>query len=236
MRKGYKKASMEIIDLSKPLDQDTHPFQEMATGYSDPAFTARVWVDIGAEVAPGHASEYLVHTLQLGTHLGTHVDAPAHFVRGAAALDGLEPDRLVGWAAVLDLHAETGMDPRIGPTLVPRLVSFGAALGSEEIPLIVTAEGTYLSAEATRTLADWPGRLIAFADECAIDGPEDTGRAHYPNTRRLLEAGKFLAVELWHAERVRTGDLLVVAPLALRGLEAAPCRALAIRGLRQSRR
>jgi kynurenine formamidase len=226
---------MEIIDLSKPVDQGTRPFHEAVTGYSDPAFAARVWVDIGAEVAPGHASEYLVHALQLGTHVGTHVDTPAHFVEGAAALDGLEPDRLVGWGAVLDLRAETRMDPCIGPALVPRLASFGAALGPEQIPLIVTVEGAYLSAEATRTLAAWPGRLIAFADECAIDGPEDTGRAHYPNTRWLLEAGKFLAVELWHAERAHSDDLLVVAPLALRGLEAAPCRALAIRGLRHTR-
>ncbi len=225
---------MEIIDLSKLLDQDMRLFHEGATGYSDPAFDARVWVDIGAEVAPGHASEYLVHALQLGTHLGTHVDAPAHFVRGAAALDGLEPDRLVGWAAVLDLRAETLADPRVGPALVPRLASFGAALGSEEIPLVVTADGAYLAAEAGRTLAGWPSALIAFADECAIDGPEDTGRAHYPNTQRLLEAGKFLAVGLWHAERVRPGDLLVVAPLPLHGLEAAPCRALAIRGLRRA--
>jgi arylformamidase len=224
---------MEVIDLSKPLDQDTPPFHEAATGYSDPAFAAAVWVAIGATTAPGHASEYLVHTLRLGTHLGTHVDALAHFVRAAVPLDALEVGALVGWAAVLDLRAETRLDPRVGPEAVSRLDAFGAALGPEEIPLALTAPGAYLAPEAAAALAAWPARLIAFADACALDAPADTGRAHYPNTYRLLEAGKFLAVELWQAERVRPGDLLVIAPLPLRGLEAAPCRALAVRGPRR---
>ena len=45
--------------------------------------------------------------LVLGCHLGTHVDAPSHFVAGGAALDDLDLSHFYGAATVLDL---TGRD------------------------------------------------------------------------------------------------------------------------------
>jgi arylformamidase len=44
---------------------------------------------------------YTVSRLELGAHTGTHVDAPAHFVRGGAGVDRLTLDLLVGPAQVV---------------------------------------------------------------------------------------------------------------------------------------
>src|SRR5262250_2317978 len=44
-----------------------------------------------------------VSRLSLGVHTGTHVDAPVHFMVGAAGIDRVPLDRLIGPARVLDL-------------------------------------------------------------------------------------------------------------------------------------
>src|SRR5438874_13297100 len=42
--------------------------------------------------------------LCLGSHTGTHVDAPSHFIRGGAGADRLALDRFIGPAWVADLR------------------------------------------------------------------------------------------------------------------------------------
>jgi arylformamidase len=41
--------------------------------------------------------------ITLGSHTGTHVDAPVHFVKGAKPVDKLQADAFVGEAAVVDV-------------------------------------------------------------------------------------------------------------------------------------
>ncbi len=42
-------------------------------------------------------------TIQLGSHSGTHVDAPSHFLKDGKTIDELSLDRLVGNCVVLDM-------------------------------------------------------------------------------------------------------------------------------------
>ena len=42
-----------------------------------------------------------VSKLNLGAHTGTHVDAPAHFIEGAAKVESLPLDALIGAAQVI---------------------------------------------------------------------------------------------------------------------------------------
>jgi len=46
--------------------------------------------------------------LCLGSHTGTHVDAPSHFIRGGAGADRLALDRFIGPAWVADLRRVKG--------------------------------------------------------------------------------------------------------------------------------
>src|SRR3989304_6492904 len=52
---------------------------------------------------------FTISTLSLGSHTGTHVDAPSHFLDGAPGVDNLPLDALVGPAYV----AEFGGDQHI---------------------------------------------------------------------------------------------------------------------------
>src|SRR5882762_908953 len=50
----------------------------------------------------------LVSELCLGSHTGTHVDAPSHFIKGGKAIDRLDPGRFIGPAWVADLRRVKG--------------------------------------------------------------------------------------------------------------------------------
>lgn len=80
---------MTVIDLSHPLNPDTPVYPG----------TPRVEVRPANTIA---ASGFLEHRLTLSTHVGTHVDAPAHLLTGADTLDDLPVERFVGRAMVLD--------------------------------------------------------------------------------------------------------------------------------------
>ena len=50
-----------------------------------------------------HVGGYGITELRLGTHVGTHLDAPGHCIAGGRTLDRIPLEALVGWAEVLDL-------------------------------------------------------------------------------------------------------------------------------------
>src|SRR5207247_10834021 len=52
-----------------------------------------------------------VSKLRLGSHTGTHVDPPVHFIEGAATADQLPLDVLMGDAALVELPGAEGPIP-----------------------------------------------------------------------------------------------------------------------------
>ena len=83
----------QIIDLTLPLSLRTTP----CTIYpGDPPLRI-------ASHATVEKDGYTVHDLHLGTHTGTHIDAPAHFVEGGRTIDQVGLDELRGRALVVDL-------------------------------------------------------------------------------------------------------------------------------------
>src|SRR5713101_523813 len=66
--------------------------------------------DPGVEIAPWSAlakgDSANVSYLHLGAHTGTHVDAPAHFIEGAARIDSLSLELLIGPARVIRVPDE----------------------------------------------------------------------------------------------------------------------------------
>ena len=58
-------------------------------------------------IADGHSSNH--SKLVMGTHTGTHVDAPLHFFDGRPGVDAMPLDLLVGRARVIDLPHRGGI-------------------------------------------------------------------------------------------------------------------------------
>ncbi|MEM1509136.1 MAG: cyclase family protein [Thermofilaceae archaeon] len=81
---------MKIVDLSMELRTGTPVFP----GYPIPI--VHIWTSIDEH-------GYYSNLLMLDEHTGTHVDAPAHFVKEAATIDEVPLDRFIGEGVVIDV-------------------------------------------------------------------------------------------------------------------------------------
>lgn len=86
------------VDLSQPL------FNGMprVSAHGDVTF----WVDqLSIQTQSGVLEPRITH-IEMAAHVGSHIDAAAHFVPGAKTIDQYAPDRFVGPAVVLDVRRE----------------------------------------------------------------------------------------------------------------------------------
>jgi kynurenine formamidase len=90
-----------FIDLSIPLDASTQVYP------GDPLF-------VNAPHANYEKDGYSVRHLSLGTHTGTHIDAPYHFIAEGQIIDKMPLDMLVSEVVVIDLSQRPsgGLGPR----------------------------------------------------------------------------------------------------------------------------
>ena len=87
---------MTWIDISVPLEAG------MITWPNDPPFGSERLRSIAAGA---HAN---VSHLSMGAHAGTHIDAPCHFIDGAAAVEATPLDAVIGPAFVVDATQASG--------------------------------------------------------------------------------------------------------------------------------
>lgn len=199
-----------IIDISRPIGPDTPVWP------GDPP----VIVERVARVEAGDPAD--VSRLQLGTHTGTHVDPPAHFLPGGVTVDELPLDVLVGPAVVADLTGVPSIDPGA-------LEGLGLLAGTVRLLLKTSREaagiaaGGALTAEGARWLVD-RGILLVGADTLSVE----PGTGAYPVHRVLLGAGVVI-VEGLDLTSVAAGPYqLVCLPLRITGGDGAPARAVLI--------
>ena len=96
---------MKIHDISLPVSES------LVVWPGDPAIHI---------TQPSHLDRgdlYTVSRLDLGAHSGTHVDAPAHFVRGGAGVDRLDLNLLVGPALVVHVPEAGVLTPEVMESL-----------------------------------------------------------------------------------------------------------------------
>ena len=84
---------MRIYDLSHNLDSDTQVYP------GDPTFSCH-------KVSSIKNDGYSVTRLSLGSHTGTHIDAPSHFFENGKTVDELDLSLLVGSAVIIDIQAK----------------------------------------------------------------------------------------------------------------------------------
>lgn len=177
---------------------------------------------------PANVSRWLI-----GSHTGTHVDAPAHFVEGAPTIEDVPLDVLVGPAVVLDL---TGPETNeLGPEDL-----IAAGLGDDERVLLKTRNSTGALRETEKT--PWVGLSKAAAellvergvklvgiDYLTIDSP--AGEVDWPVHNVLCPAGVAI-LEVIDLSEIPAGTYTLASlPIKLVGSEAAPARAILIEGI-----
>jgi kynurenine formamidase len=205
---------MLILDLTLPLADTDVPYTD-ASGYADPPTQVEPWITIGQQSGAGTSPFHVSH-LHLSAHAGTHIDASSHFHDGAPTVSDLPPEALAGRAVVIDLRD-------VGTDLVGRLREAAARASAPEVSPLLLTPPLWLTPQAVDEVIAWNRPLIAFGEEDSDPG--------FVAVSRLLAAGRWMATNLDPAKAtlVQDGDLLVVAPLAIAGIEGSPCRVLAIR-------
>jgi len=190
------------------------------------------WVDVTRTLAPGmagypgdppvelrpvHSTDrgdaWSVGRLTLGTHAGTHVDAPRHLFADGPSVDRLPLAALVGPARVLDCAGRPVTRARVGP---PRL------RGARRLLLRTDRRrGGGLTLPAARALVRSGIRLVGI-DALSIERSGDDLPVH----RCLLGAGVVI-LEGLDLTGVAPGPYdLVCLPLKLLGGDGAPARVL----------
>ncbi len=199
----------EIIDISVPVGPG------MITYPGDPTVTLERVVSIAG------GGVVNLSRLDFGVHSGTHVDAPVHFIDGAATAETLPLDVLIGPARVLDLTGADRLDASVfdGVELEERVLlkTRNSELWNRDT---FADEFLALTEDGARRLIEAGVKLVGI-DYLSI-GDE---AAH----QVLLGAG-VVAIEGLDLRGVEPGDYqLVCAPLKLVGSDGAPARTLLIR-------
>jgi arylformamidase len=207
-------AVFEIIDLTRHVTKQTLQFPG-----DQPGLVTR-GVDLGRPDA------HLTHVSHLDLHLGTHIDAPLHFVPGAADVAALD---LALYPAVVVDTREHEVSPGVLPAQSLRgcavLFSTGWTIDAESPAYF--AGFPHLSPKTAAELVDRGAALVGI-DTPSVDPNDPTSR--YPAHRILLGAGIPIVEGLCNLDRLPDGlDAFQFAcfPLKLEGLDGSPVRAVA---------
>jgi len=187
--------------------------------------------DPGIEVLPAkrqsRGDPANVSEVHMGTHTGTHVDAPWHFVEGGKTIDQVDPEILVGPAVVVDLRHVTD---RVGADDLERL---GLAPGTRRILL------------RTRNSDRWAAGLTEFPEDYVALAPDGAGwcldheirlvgidflsiersdDGTYPVHHALLEKEVVIVEGLDLSDVTPELYQLYCLPLKILGIDGAPAR------------
>jgi kynurenine formamidase len=241
-------ATVRVVDLTQPLSETT-PVLKLPEPFVNTPGLSRRALSRYDDAGPAWAWD----VLEIGEHVGTHFDAPIHWITGRDGEDvaSAPPARLVGPAAVIDKSAEAAEDPDYLLTVadVEAWEAHHGALPEGGWLFLRTGwdarahdEAAFLNATDGQPHTPGPDAECArwLAHERPIVGfgvetvGTDAGSAGgfdppFPAHNFLLGAGKYGLTQLANlAELPPTGALVVVAPLRLVGGTGSPSRVLAL--------
>lgn len=167
-----------------------------------------------------------VSLLEMGAHSGTHMDAPAHFVRGGPGINTMPLDAAIGSARVIFIRDRESIKPedlarhriRRGERILFKTYNSDRCWDTDTF----VEDFVYISAAAARYLVERQVRLIGI-DYLSVGGFHADGADTH---QALLKAGIWL-VEGLNLKKVRAGKYqLICLPLKIDGGDGAPARAL----------
>jgi kynurenine formamidase len=244
---GLAGGSVEIVDLTQPLSEST-PVIKLPPPFANTPGLSREEISKYDDRGPAWAW----YTLTIGEHVGTHLDAPIHWVTGQNGADvaSLRPEQLIGPACVIDKTAETEADNGYLLTAqdleaweqengrmpdnawVLLRTGWGSRAQDEAAFLNVGENGPVTpgpDVEASRWLATERSISGFGVETVGIDAGAAGGfDPPFPLHNLLLGAGRLGLTQLANLDRLPiTGALIVVSPLKLVGGTGSPSRVYA---------
>jgi len=208
---------MHIIDISWPISPDMTAYKNKKVVQFD--YTKRFDTDNVRE-----------SIITLGSHSGTHVDAPSHFLKDGESIDTIALNNLIGTARVLDCRA---VDKVITKEF---LLRYDTHIKKHDMILLKTSNSilsplesfdttfTYLEVSGAQYLADKQVKAVGI-DYLGIERNQPSHETHC-----TLMNNNIPIIEGLRLENVEPGEYqLYCLPLKIMGLEAAPARAILVR-------
>lgn len=240
--------SVSVVDLTNKLSADTPTLRLPDPFVNLIDFSLE---EVSAYNEPGPFWKH--HNIHTGEHIGTHIDAPVHWISGKGGHDvsTIPPARLVGPAVVLDFTAQVAANNDYLVT-VEDIKAWEAEHGAlpenawvllrtgwdkfandREAFLNVDETGSHtpgITAEAAKWLAEETKISGLGVETVGIDAGRGAEldppfAAHY----HLLGNDKYGITSLQNLSKLpATGAVLVVAPLPIVGGTGSPTRVFAL--------
>lgn len=239
---------VEVVDLTQPLSEST-PIIHLPEPFANTPGLKVHEISRYDDRGPAWAWRWL----EIGEHVGTHFDAPIHWIIGQDKSDlaTMPPSDLIGPVIVFDRVAETENDPdyllRVddlrswesdnGPLPAGGwlLLRTGWDSRADDTEAFLNAgsgqpRSPGLDAECARYLAHETPLIGLGVETVGIDAGAAGGfDPPFPVHNYMLGAGKYGLTQLANiASLPSTGAMLVVAPMKLVGGTGSPARVLAL--------
>ena len=208
---------MKLFDLTLPIGPDMVTWPGAASVRVDPL----------ERIARGGAAN--VSELRFGSHTGTHIDPPYHFVEGGATVDQLPLESLMGRAWVCDMRGKVQIDVAELRDAIPAdtarllLKTDNSALWHSGAHDFVE-DFVVLTPAAARWIAARGDVRLLGMDYLSVEPPDSPGN---PVHHALLEAGVAIVEGLDLSALEGGWYNLWCLPLKVAGGDGAPVRAVA---------
>lgn len=212
---------MKIIDISVTTTPKTVTWENTERGFQ------AEW--------QSHIDEKSVAAVSVqsfGSHTGTHLDAPKHFIEGGISVDQLDIESLVGPAVVVKIEGDSVTAAELDSLDIPsgtlRLI-LKTKNTDRKLLESTTFHRDYVgvSPDAAHWMVDRGVRLVGI-DYLSIGA---YGGANVETHRTLLGAG-IVAVEGLRLRDVEPGAYFLAAlPPKMSEVEGSPCRVILIEGI-----
>lgn len=169
---------------------------------------------------------YNISSLHLGSHTGTHVDAPHHFIDGAPTIEQLPLEALVGPATVVQHDQDRHITAADLETLALAPGTTRVLFKTRNARLLdddrFHGDFVAITADAARWLVD-RGVVLAGIDYMSIEPYDSTDFA----VHLTLLGNNVVIIEGLDLRAIETGNYtMACAPLPVVGAEGAPARVL----------
>ena len=201
------------IDISVPVGPGVTPTWP---GVPKIVFERRLDLEAGDEVTDT--------TVRFSVHTGTHIDAPAHFLRDGTTVDAISPSRMIGPCHVADMRGRSEV-------CADDLEESGVPLGVRRL-LLLTDNSARWSAKFESDFVGLTPEASSWVVARGIDvlGVDYLSVQPFSGSRAvhdlLLEAGVVILEGIDLTDVSEGAYEMVCLPLALVGTEGAPARAL----------
>ncbi len=166
--------------------------------------------------------------IQIIDHVGTHIDAPLHFIAGGKTIDQMPLNATIGRARVIEIKDKKVItlkellphNIRRGERILFKTTNSTRCYKTDEF----VEDYVYFSTEVAQHLVDRGVRAVGL-DYISIGTPKDRDNIH--DTHRILLEGGVYIIEGINLAKVKPGRYeLICLPILLHRGDAAPARAI----------